>query len=248
MGQRTDRIEADIAPELEPDFVVDALEHRRLHSGLGEQHGQPLHVRADLARWFADRKAVAVDMADHAWGYDLGRGVDDASDGALWTQFAPLPAAGIDAFQRRALVAAAMLVEIPIGNSIDRGDDAGVRPEQWLHRLDHAGDGMGLQADDNEILMSEFGGVIGAARMHHTFFITNQQFEPVGAHGGEMCPPCHEADVGACARELYSEISADRTGAVDTDFHGVLRRLVTENASRPHSPALSGTQSQRDCG
>src|ERR1700722_3700363 len=167
-------------------------------------------------------------MADHARGFDLGRGIDDAPDSALRTQFAPWPAAGIDAFQHRALVAAAMLVEIPIGNSIDRGDDARMRPEQWLHRLDHAGDGMGLQADDNEILMPEFGGVVGAAWMHHAFFITDQQFQSVSLHGGEVCPPCHQADVGACARELYSEISADRTGAVDTDFHGVLRRLVTE--------------------
>src|ERR1700739_4343500 len=97
MRQRADRIEADIAPEFEPDFVVDALEHRRLHSGFGEQRRQPLHVRADLARWFTDRKAVAVDMADHAGGFDLGGGIDDASDGALRTQFSPLPAAGIDA-------------------------------------------------------------------------------------------------------------------------------------------------------
>ena len=107
-----------------------------------------------------------------------------------------------------------------------------MRPEQGLHRLDHAGDGMGLQADDNEILMPEFGGVVGAARMHHAFFIADQQFQSVSPHGGEMRAARHQADIGACARELDSEISADRAGAVDADFHGVLRRLVTENVSR----------------
>jgi hypothetical protein len=54
------------------------------------------------------------------------------------------------------------------------------------------------------------------------------QFQCVSPHGGEMRPSRDEADVGACACELYSEISADRTGAVDTDFHGVLRTWGTE--------------------
>src|ERR1700728_623956 len=115
MGQRADRIEADIAPELEPDFVVDALQHRRLHSGLGEQRGQSLYVGADFARRLPDRETIAVDMADHAGRLDLGGGIDYTSDGALRAQFAPLPAAGIDTLQRRTLVAAAVPVEIPIG-------------------------------------------------------------------------------------------------------------------------------------
>ena len=116
-------------------------------------------------------------------------------------------------------IGAAMLVEIPIGNSVDRGDDAGVRPEQRLHLLDHAGDRMRLQADDDEILRPELGGIVGAARMHHALLIADQQFEPVGAHGGEMGAARHQADVDACARELHTEIAADRTGAVNADFH-----------------------------
>jgi hypothetical protein len=33
----------------------------------------------------------------------------------------------------------------------------------------------------------------------------------------------HEADVGACACKLQSQISTDRAGAVDADFHGMLQ-------------------------
>src|SRR5258706_16185594 len=176
MGQSADRIEADIAPQLEPDFVADAVEHRSLHPGFDEQSGKPLYVRTGLARRLPDRKAIAVDMADDAWCLDFRRGIDDASDRPLRSKLAPLPSAGIDTLQRRPFVAAAVLIEIPIGNSIDRGDDARSRPEQRLHRLDYAGDGMRLQANDDKILRPKLGGIVSAAWLHHAFFIADPQF------------------------------------------------------------------------
>ncbi len=162
-------------------------------------------------------------MADHAGRFDFGGGIDDASDGALRREFAPLPSAGIDALQRRTLKAAAVPVEIPIGNTIDRGDDARSRSEQGLHHLDRAGDGMRFQANDHKILRPKLGGIVGAARPHHVLVAADQQGESVLAHGGKMRAARDEADVGARARELHAEISADRAGAVDTDFHAVLR-------------------------
>jgi hypothetical protein len=70
-----------------------------------------------------------------------------------------------DALQRRTLEAAAVLVKIPIGDSIDRGDDAGSRSEQRLHRLDDVGDGMRLQANDHKILRPKFGGIVGVVEI-----------------------------------------------------------------------------------
>ena len=219
MGQRADRIEADIAPQLEPDFVADTVEHRRLHSSLDEQSGQPLDVGTPLARGLAEGKAIAIDMADHAGHLDLGRGIDDASDGALRRKLAPLPSAGIDAFKDRTFVTAAVPVEIPVGNAIDGGDDARSRPEQRLHRFDHAGNGMRLQANNDKILRPKLGGIVGAARPHHALFIADQQFKSAFAHRGQMRSPRHQADVGACARQLHPEIATDRAGSVDADFH-----------------------------
>ena len=83
---------------------------------------------------------------------------------------------------------------------------------------------MRLQADDDEVLRSEFGRIVGAARMHHALLVTDQELEPVGAHRGEMRAARHQADIDARARELHTEIAADRTGAVDTDFHGIFRK------------------------
>ena len=129
MGQRADGIEADIAPKLQPNLVTDAIERRGLHSGLGKQRRKLLYVVGNLSRGLSDRKTVAIHMLDHAGRHDLGGGIDDASDGAFRAQFAPLPSTGVDALQRRSLVAAAVFVEIPIGNSVDRGNDAGSRPK-----------------------------------------------------------------------------------------------------------------------
>ncbi len=113
----------------------------------------------------------------------------------------------------------AMLVEIPVGNAVDGGDDPGVRPEQRLHRVDRTGDGMRLQAHDHEILVSELGWIVGAVRPHHVQPIADQQFEPVLAHCGEMRAARDQADVGAGACKVNPKISADRAGAVDADFH-----------------------------
>ena len=226
MGQRTDRIEADIAPQLEPDLVANAIQHRGLHASGGEQRRQPRDVGAGFAGGFADRKAIAIDMADHPGGFDLGGGIDDAADRAFGAEFVPLPPTGIDTLQDRAFVAAAVFVEIPVGNAVDRGDDAGVWSEQGTHRLDRTGDGMRFQADDDEILMAEFGWIIGAAWPHHMGLIADQEFEPVVAHRRQMRAARHQADIGARARKLHTDISADRAGAVDADFHGIFLTRV----------------------
>jgi hypothetical protein len=114
-----------------------------------------------------------------------------------------------------------------------------LRPEQRLHRFDHAGDGMRLQTNDHKILRAKLGGIVGAARLHHVLLIADQQFQPALAHRRQMRAARHQADVGACARELNPEISADRAGAVDADFHEILG--TSEILNRDHRPASSVT-------
>src|SRR5260370_20046619 len=103
---------------------------------------------------------------------------------------------------------------------------------------------MRLQATEHEIPRTKLGGIIGTARVHPAFFIADQQFKSALAHRGKMRSPRDKADVGSCARQLHPEISTDRAGAVDADFHEIPRRQVVEIFSRDHWPALSGTQSQ----
>ena len=80
---------------------------------------------------------------------------------------------------------------------------------------------MRLEANDHEILGTQLGGIVGAARPHHALFIADKQLESAFAHRGQMRSARHQADVGACARQLHPEIATDRAGTVDADFHDV---------------------------
>src|SRR3984893_17459877 len=102
---------------------------------------------------------------------------------------------------------------------------------------------MRLQANDDEILRSQFGGVVGAAGMHDALFITNQQFEAVGTHRGQVSAARDQADIGSRERQLHAEIAADRAGAVDTDFHAVLQDGWPETASFMDIVILSASRS-----
>jgi hypothetical protein len=100
------------APQFQPDLIADAVEHRRGHAGFGEQSRQPLDVGGDFARGLADRKMVAIDVADHTRLDDFGRGINDAADRALRSQLPPLAAAGIDAPAAQRSVAIRQLTSI----------------------------------------------------------------------------------------------------------------------------------------
>src|SRR3984885_16337910 len=78
---------------------------------------------------------------------------------------------------------------------------------------------MRLQGDDDEILRTEFGGIVGAAWMDHAFFIPDQKLQSAGLHRGEMSAARNQAHISASARELDPEITADGAGAVNADFH-----------------------------
>src|SRR5258708_16060785 len=93
-GQRADRVEGKIAPQLEPDLVADALADRRVEPGRDHDLGEPADARAEGPVGLADRQLVAIDVLDDARCDDLGGGIDDAADGAVGTENPPLHAAG----------------------------------------------------------------------------------------------------------------------------------------------------------
>ena len=195
------------------------MQHRRLQSGFFEQRRQRGYILGNFTRRLTQREAIAVDMADHARRFDLGRRIDDATNGALRAEFLPLAAAGIDALQRGTFARIAVLVEVPVGNAVHGSNNARLRPEQRLHRIDHTGDRMRFQTDDDDILHAEIGGIIGTARICDPLFAIDQKFETVGFHRRQMRAARHQADVSASQRELHAEIAANRARTVDADLH-----------------------------
>ncbi len=81
---------------------------------------------------------------------------------------------------------------------------------------------MRLQHDDDVVLYAELGRIIGAARMDDVLLFADEQRQAALAHRGQVSAARDQADIGASARKLHAEISADRAGAVDADFHEIL--------------------------
>src|SRR3546814_14255413 len=97
MGQRRDRVEGQVAPELDPDVVPDGGADRRAQSGFDQllrQRLDPLRARAVR---FAQAVGIALDVLAHARLDDLGGLIDDAADRAPGADPVPLRPAWIDA-------------------------------------------------------------------------------------------------------------------------------------------------------
>ena len=91
---------------------------------------------------------------------------------------------------------------------------------------------MRFEADDDEILRWKFPRIVGAARMNHVLLVADQEFQAVCAHRGKMSSSRHETDICARAGKLDPEISADRTGAVNTDLQETAFLKLVEKSAR----------------
>ncbi|MCY1201915.1 hypothetical protein D9M72_133880 [compost metagenome] len=219
MGQRADRVEAKVAPQLQPDLVADVVAHRRLQVGRHHHFAEPGHAGRTAAVRLAQREFLAIHMLDHAGRHDFGSRIDHAADRALRPQAAPLPAARVDAFQRRARQLAAVLVEVPVRNAIDAGHDRGFRAQQRLDQVDHARHRMRLQRNEDIVLRPQLARIAGAAHPRRALLAVDQQPHPVFLHRRQVRTARDEADIGSRTRKLRPDIAANGARAVDTHFH-----------------------------
>src|SRR5215469_9572034 len=60
--ERTDRVESEVAPQLQPDLGADVREHRALEAGAREAFRDALRTRTRGAIELADGKAIALDV------------------------------------------------------------------------------------------------------------------------------------------------------------------------------------------
>src|SRR4029079_949324 len=90
-GQRADRIEAEIAPQLEPDLAADVPQNGRLETPRLKQSGDVFATGREAAVRLAQCELVAVNVPHHAGFDDLGGRVDDAAETPFGDERQPFP-------------------------------------------------------------------------------------------------------------------------------------------------------------
>ena len=129
-GQGGDRVEGQVPPQLHPDVAPDVAADRGPEAGGDQRFGEAGDAIAAFPRRLAERKAVALDMADHAGRFDLGRRIDDAADDAGRIEARPDRAAGVDRLEAGPRERPAVTKEVPPGHAVLRRDHGRLRPEQ----------------------------------------------------------------------------------------------------------------------
>ena len=95
VGERGQRVKAEVAPQLDPDVVADVVIQAWLQPARGERVGELGQALARLTIRFAETELIAVDVLDDARLRDLGRRIDGGADDALGTDRIPLAVVGI---------------------------------------------------------------------------------------------------------------------------------------------------------
>ena len=224
-GQRTDRIEGHVAPELDPQLVADARPHRRLEAGLDEQLRKLRRAFAAAAVRLAQREAVAVGVVDDARFDDVGRRIDDAAQHLRRRQARGQRALGIDRLDDPAVEVPAELVGVPPRHAVDRRDDGRVRPDQGLELRHRRQQRMRLQGQHQIVLRADLLRIGGDAGLRHRLLAVAEQHEAPGAKRVTMRAARHDGDGRTGHFELGGHQAADRTGAENADRgHGIVLR------------------------
>src|ERR1022692_1540849 len=245
MGERTDRIEAHIAPQLEPDFRADVGEHRCLQPRSDECLRYVIGALGLDAVQLAQRKPVAFERLYDSGRNDFAGGIDDATDDPTRLDVLLDHAVGIGGLEPVARVRALEVLKVPPRQAVlDRHDD-GVRGEQRAHLRCHRLYHVSFQRQEDEVLRSR----LGAAR--HGAQILGELFGSVGADELETVAPdrvqmralIDHRDRLTRECETNGEYSTDRTRADDCNFHFFLLHARSSRAHPCMNVATSMPQS-----
>ena len=94
-GQRTDRIEADVAPELEPDVPADIRAYRRIESRFDKSLTQRQNAARLTSIGFPQRESFEFVMDNDARRDHFARGINHTADRAFRLNVVPLTAAKV---------------------------------------------------------------------------------------------------------------------------------------------------------
>ena len=227
--QRAHRVQTQVAPELEPDFVADVVADRGVQACGNEYIAQALEALRPVSVGCAEREFVAVFVTYDPWGDDLGGRIHHAADCSLDAQQPRLFAAGIDALERGMAEDVSRAVKIPVREAVARRDDVRIIAEQRQHGFNRAPDLMCLERDDDAVLRSQLRRSIGTGQMLNSLLAIDLQPQSPGCHRREVFPTRNQTHVDTGARKLGTEITANRPSAEYADLH-------VRSCSNPSSP------------
>ncbi len=217
--ERAQRIEGEVAPELHPDLGADVAQDRRLEPRPREELGERRDPRGLRAVEFGERQPIALDMADDAGAFDLGRLIADPGDDRVDRQMAGDHAAGIDALEPMALVGTAVLEEIPPRDAVlgrerhrlgpkDRGDVGRDRREL-----------VGLDPEHDEVGTAGVGDAVGRLDPGDDLLAALFQDEAALADRLQVLAARDDADLLPGRGEPGRDVAADRPCPNDGDVH-----------------------------
>src|SRR5690606_1016759 len=222
MRQGADRVERQVAPQLQPDFRADVLEHRRLEAAALEHFRHALRALGDGAVQFTDREAVAFDVMNDARSGQLGSRIDDAAEDAARIDGRLDLAARIDAFDRLVGVRnIALALEIPPRNPVLHRDDDGVLVQNLVQIGQNGLDLMGFHTQNHHVLRTGIVPGAGANVFRHALrAVVLDQLHAVGANGFEIGATNDDSNVILAAQgESHRDQTTDRAGADYAYFH-----------------------------
>src|ERR1700720_1885466 len=117
------RIEADIAPQFEPNAIANILSDRRIEIRCAHDFAESLYPLRFRSIGLTQNEPIELVMFYHSRLDDLASWIDDATNCPLWSDRLPLKSLRIHGPQVRSFERAAFLVEIPPRNAVHRGDD-----------------------------------------------------------------------------------------------------------------------------
>ena len=224
--QCADRVDGQVAPQLEPDVALDAGGGFHLNATARQPRGQVLHPRAQAAIGLTQNQTVA-EMLLHCPGrLERAAGVYDAAHHMGQGQGAPNGTVGIHRVQGHAPRGAAKAVQEPPRDAVHRRQHQGVGAEQRRQGLGYLRQGRGFDGHHHQILHAQCLWVVmgGHSRLRHCA-IGPVQLQSMGAQGGQRGATCHHAHLVARLGQGHAQPSTNGTCAVNACFHGCCFRI-----------------------
>jgi hypothetical protein len=238
-GDQAQHRDRHVADQLGPDRLPDGFSRRRLDPGRVKRGAQPRDPRRGAVVAFADQQHVAVGgiVDDDAGGRDrIGR-KDHRADDPLFGHRRPQGAAGIEKAEiRRWRVIGGKPDVVPPGNAVLGKHHGSIVAQQRLQTRHQAGQGVGFQGADHDILRPQRRRIVGRLYARRELGGADPEHQASGPRGFEVRAAHHAGDLVPGPRQPHRQMAADSAGAENAYPHRVVVRSQGRGSRLPQIP------------